>query len=180
MKLIAHRGNIDGSYPMYENSPEYIDVAISKGYDVEIDLWRKDNSNFLGHDKGIYKVSLSWLLERHDKLWIHCKNLDALWYFNQPDHNLHYNTNYFWHQYDDFTLTSRGFIWTYPSKPLTSNSIVVLPEVDNLDKMDWFSPFINSGCVGVCSDFVERIRDVLENFNYSVDFGCFPNKVPCS
>ena len=24
--------------------------------------------------------------------------------------------NYFWHQTDDFTLTSHGYIWTYPGK----------------------------------------------------------------
>ena len=28
MKLIAHRGNINGPYPLEENNPEYIDIAI--------------------------------------------------------------------------------------------------------------------------------------------------------
>jgi hypothetical protein len=39
MKLIAHRGNIDGIQREYENRPDYIDLALSKGYDVEIDLF---------------------------------------------------------------------------------------------------------------------------------------------
>ena len=39
MKLIAHRGNIDGAKPLDENNPEYIDTAISKGYDVEVDVY---------------------------------------------------------------------------------------------------------------------------------------------
>ena len=38
MKLIAHRGNIHGENPSEENKPEYIDAAIDKGYDVEIDV----------------------------------------------------------------------------------------------------------------------------------------------
>ena len=38
MKLIAHRGNIDGPNPSKENHPEYIESAIVDGYDVEIDL----------------------------------------------------------------------------------------------------------------------------------------------
>jgi hypothetical protein len=39
MKLIAHRGNINGIMDSLENEPTYIDLAIQKGYDVEVDLW---------------------------------------------------------------------------------------------------------------------------------------------
>jgi len=38
MILISHRGNINGRLESYENAPNYIDSAISKGYDVEIDI----------------------------------------------------------------------------------------------------------------------------------------------
>ena len=38
MKLIAHRGNIFGSDTSKENSPDYIDEALSKEFDVEIDI----------------------------------------------------------------------------------------------------------------------------------------------
>ena len=37
MKLISHRGNIDGPQPDRENSPNYINEAIEAGYNVEID-----------------------------------------------------------------------------------------------------------------------------------------------
>ena len=37
MKLIAHRGNIDGPSDE-QNSPDYIDNALSLGYDAEIDV----------------------------------------------------------------------------------------------------------------------------------------------
>ena len=39
MRLISHRGNVDGKYPQYENLPEYVDKAIDLGYDCEVDLW---------------------------------------------------------------------------------------------------------------------------------------------
>ena len=44
MKLISHRGNLEGRKPELENNPEYIDEALSKGYDVEIDVWWSGNS----------------------------------------------------------------------------------------------------------------------------------------
>ena len=34
MHLIAHRGNISGPNPKRENTPEYIEEAIEKGFDV--------------------------------------------------------------------------------------------------------------------------------------------------
>ena len=39
MKLIAHRGNINGPNPETENTVNQIDKCIEEGYDVEIDLW---------------------------------------------------------------------------------------------------------------------------------------------
>ena len=51
MILISHRGNVNGSILEKENSLEYIDNAICLGYDVEIDIWYKDNTIWLGHDE---------------------------------------------------------------------------------------------------------------------------------
>lgn len=59
----------------------------------------------------INKVSLEYL--KHPCFWCHAKNLDALAIMLQ-----HPDIHCFSHQNDDFTLTSRGFIWTYPNKPL--------------------------------------------------------------
>ena len=51
----------------------------------------------------------------------------------------------FWHQEDDVTLTSKGYMWTYPGKPLTDNSICVKPKKN--DK-------IMKKTFGICSDFI--------------------------
>ena len=47
MKLISHRGNINGPNKTEENSPEHILNAINNGYDVEIDVWFIDDKWYL-------------------------------------------------------------------------------------------------------------------------------------
>ena len=60
----------------------------------------------------------------------------------------------FWHQKDDVTLTSRNFIWTYPGKPLTDNSIAVLPELNNDNSMK----MLPKKLFGICSDYIKNYR----------------------
>jgi hypothetical protein len=145
MLLISHRGNLDGPNPGMENSIFYIQEAISLGYDVEVDLWLVNNIFFLGHDLPQYEISLDWITKRKSSLWVHCKNLKAIEYLNGIDNQI----NYFWHQTDDVTLTSLGFIWAYPGKQPISGSIAVLPELNNYADIDH--------CHGVCSDYIELI-----------------------
>ena len=152
MKLIAHRGNINGPNLSEENSPTYIDYALKMDYDVEIDLRCEDHKFYLGHDQSQYQVSMSWLVERKDNLWIHCKDLDSLSILS----NTPVNFNYFWHQDDDFTLTSQNYIWTYPGKSLTPRSIVVMPEWNI--HLEQFVDILNYKCFGVCSDYVKKLK----------------------
>ena len=67
------------------------------------------------------EIDFEWLLDNSRYLWIHCKNLDALYALHAQE-----DLNYFWHQEDDFTLTSQGIIWTYPNKPITNRSVIGL------------------------------------------------------
>ena len=138
MKLISHRGNIEGKEQVNENHPYYIKRAMDHGYDVEIDVWF-DNGWYLGHDKPEYEVDLDFL--SNSRFWIHCKNLKALAYLQNT------KLNYFWHDTDSYTLTSHGWIWAYPKSPTVAGcqSIAVLPEIDNMD-INLFS--------GICSDYI--------------------------
>lgn len=140
MVLISHRGNIEGK-TLFENSPLYIDDAIKLGYDVEVDIRYINNNFYLGHDSGQYKIPLKWLLDRKDKLWVHCKNREAIEMLRGVD------LNYFWHDSDDMTLTSKGFVWSHPKIEPLKNSIAVLPDGRgyNLTK-----------CYGVCSDYIKE------------------------
>jgi hypothetical protein len=141
MRLISHRGNTNGPNPIMENNPEYIEQTLKIGYDVEIDVWYKDNDFYLGHDYPKYIIDESFL--ENEKIWSHAKDIHSLLRMNQNK-----KINCFWHQNDDFTLTSKGFIWTYPDKELTNNSICVLPDRSN------YSLETIKKCYGICSDFI--------------------------
>ena len=154
MKLIAHRGNIDGPSDE-QNSPDYIDNALSLGYDAEIDV-RYDPLTtvfWLGHDEPQYKVSWKWMANRHELLWIHCKDITTLHEFTKYRHAKY---QYFWHQGDDFTLTSGNNIWTYPGNPCTSRSIMVMPE-ETMD-VDKISDLKVSDCYGICTDYPSKFK----------------------
>jgi hypothetical protein len=144
MILISHRGNLNGTSP-FENHPEYIQKALLKGFDVEIDVWCfGDGGYWLGHDKPQYHVEEDYL--ENPKLWCHAKNIHAL---DNMIHNK--NIHCFWHQEDDVTLTSKGYLWTYPGKELTKNSISVLP-----DK----KPDVE--VAGICTDEVIKYKNIYD------------------
>lgn len=146
MKLICHRANIDCIELDYENKPEKIDHCLNLGYDVEIDVWKIKEKFYLGHDEPKFETTIQYL--NNNKFWCHAKNLEALYDMLKIK-----SINCFWHQEDDFTITSKGYIWTFPNKKLTSNSIAVLPEKSNYDLNQL------KNCYGVCSDNVLIYRN---------------------
>ena len=77
MLIISHRGNLQGPSP-FENQPSQIDICLEAGFDCEIDLRVENDELFLGHDSGQYKITQDWLFDRKEKLWIHCKNFNAI------------------------------------------------------------------------------------------------------
>jgi hypothetical protein len=120
-------------------------MAISKGYDVEIDVWYVEGQLYLGHDKPQYGIDFRWIRDRYNRLWAHCKNIDAILYFKDCE----YDINYFWHQEDTLTLTSQNYIWVYPGKQPVKNSISVMPEINNDNITE---------CIGICSDIIEKYK----------------------
>ncbi len=147
MFFISHRGNINGKDIDKENNPDYIKKALLLGYDVEIDVWIKNSMYYLGHDGPQYRIEERFL--ENKKLWCHAKNNQALARMlkNKKIHC-------FWHQQDDFTLTSKGYIWTYPGKKLVKGSICVLPEAVNYEKKEI------QECIGVCSDYIKNYKSI--------------------
>lgn len=142
MFLISHRGNLNGPNIKDENNPDYIMEALSKDFDVEIDVRNYKNKLYLGHDEPMYEVNESFLINK--KLWCHAKDVYALEKLRQID------SIYFWHQNDDYTITSNGYFWTYPGITLVENSICVMPEI---------SEYININCKGICSDFINNYKN---------------------
>jgi len=137
--LIAHRGNTNGSNSSSENEPSHVVGALQRGFDVEIDVRLIQGQWFLGHDFPQYPVKFDFL--KKNGLWCHAKNLEALKGMLEED------IHCFWHQNDDYTLTSRGYIWAYPNKQVGKKTICLMPEQTGQNP---------AGGYGVCSDFVER------------------------
>jgi hypothetical protein len=150
LRIISHRGNLSGP-GQRENHPEQIDLCIESGFDCEVDLWVQNGDLLLGHDFGEYKISFTWLKDRERSLWVHCKNSDALIYLNESkDHKL----NFFWHESDQFTLTSSKKVWVYPGRQLISGCVAVLPEI-------WLNEEKESGltrCFAICTDYPEKYK----------------------
>jgi hypothetical protein len=144
MKLISHRGNIIGTNLERENAPSYIDSAISSGYDVEVDIRYINNKFYLGHDTPDYEITETWIKKRKEKLWIHCKNLDAASIFSKME-----NINFFCHSMDSYVLTSNNYIWVHD---LTMNidSRCIIPLLSNEDILKYNGDIV----YGICTDYI--------------------------
>jgi len=147
MILISHRGNINGRIPYLENTLDYIDIAIDSNFDVEIDIWLKDDMLYLGHDKPETRVEYEWLDSRKDWLWLHCKNFDALSYLlgSAPGFKL------FYHEQEKYTIISNGNIWAHDLSNVDDKCIIPLLSKEDVEKWEVCNVY------GVCSDYIELL-----------------------
>lgn len=148
-RFISHRGNVNGVNPKGENDPVVVDnVHRLYGCDVEVDVWvvkegtEEETGVWLGHDAPEHRVPPLYLKERFSYLWCHAKNKAALeWLLEEGAHC-------FTHSVDDYTITSKGYVWVYPGKPLTRKCVAVKPEglytSEDVRKAEY-----------VCSDFMD-------------------------
>lgn len=145
MIRIAHRGNVNGPQesPHTENEPYRLVGAIARGFDVEVDVWYVDGEILLGHDEPNHLVDRQFIQDIGDNAWFHCKNVEALEMFIN---DLPY-LRYFWHETDKHTLTSDGYIWTYPGNKITNKSILVYLGKPDLTKFEVMPH-------AICSDYV--------------------------
>ena len=138
MKIISHRGNLYG--PETKDNIASKIQEIAKKMLVEVDVWCLKDQWFLGHDKPENAATFDFI--SNSNFILHAKNLEALKKLTETD--LHY----FWHQQDDFTLTSKNFIWTYPSKNVTDKSIIVCRTKAEVDY------YKSTNAWGICTDYV--------------------------
>jgi len=145
MKLIAHRGNINGRDLSTENTPDQITACIKQGYDVEVDIRYDNGKLLLGHDDSQSEVTWWWLAGYAEHLWIHCKDFTTLTEFANNTSGY----NYFWHQGDDYTLTSKRHIWSSDGKPYDKHTVIVVEGEPDVKEYD---------CYAICSDYVGRLQ----------------------
>jgi hypothetical protein len=150
MKIISHRGNLKGPEPETENSPKKIEEALKLGYDCEVDVWYQSGVFTLCHDfknNKHYNVNVQFL--KKNGLWCHAKNIEAISALQKID------VNFFWHEDDKLTLTSKGWVWCHPTCQVSSDrSIICLPELHNID-VKFFD--------GLCTDYTGRYINKVKN-----------------
>ena len=144
MKIISHRGNIDGVISSKENSPEYIDTAINLGYDVEVDIRFINGKFYLGHDTPDYEISETWMELRRDKIWFHCKNLESASRIGLLD-----GLKFFCHTSDSFVLTSTNHIWVHDLNMKLDNRCII-PLLSDKDIISYNNKIV----YGVCTDYI--------------------------
>ena len=144
MKFISHRGNIDGPNPEWENDPSRIEDVLNKGYDVEIDVWKIGSKLFLGHDGPQFPIDYRFI--KNESLLCHAKNLEALEYMLKMD-----DVHCFWHQEDHYTITSNGYIVSYPGYAVTPKTICMRPEAQSYTQL-------YGSAYAICSDYVEIFK----------------------
>lgn len=156
MRFIAHRCQTEGPDPIVENNLEHGLELLDNGYDIEVDIWWADNDRcfYLGHSKHQYELlphQITHLIGKYnDHIWFHCKDRQSLSML------LSWGVHCFWHQTDDYTLTSKGYIWTYPDKRMPQNNgILALPE-----KCRNANVFTN--IAGICSDYIRKYKEQYE------------------
>lgn len=152
MILISHRGNLTGPCPAKENNPEQIEFVIQRGYNCEVDVWIKETQLFLGHDEPAFATDEAFLQKHKAKLWCHAKNLEALEWLSKND----YQT--FFHDVDDYVLTSKNIVWAYPGKRISNNTVCVLPE----QRLDAYPREEYRSAYGICTDYVETFATLLQ------------------
>lgn len=146
MILIAHRGNINGPNPNRENTISYIEEAISKGYNVEIDVRINNKKLYTGHDEPIDLINNNWLKKLKNKLWIHCKDHESLKHFSSLN-----QYNYFWHENDAYTISSKGFILSHVNNNVKKLSGLFI-------KISFENKKINGNFIGILSDYLLKYK----------------------
>jgi hypothetical protein len=149
MKIISHRGNINGIVTNKENRPSYIDCAVQLGLEVEVDLRYQDGNFWLGHDTADYIITADWIAKRANSLWFHCKNINAVHKLK----DLSSQIKYFCHSSDPYVPTSTGHLWVHDlSATLNNNCIIPLLGDTDIDL------YHGAPVYAICTDYVSYCK----------------------
>lgn len=166
--IIAHRANLEGPDPKTENTLESIQKCIEAKVDIELDIWYQDGKFFLGHDEPKLEFDPFTYNFGDSYIWFHCKSIKTMneltidSFFEGQNYRNQYN--FFFHDKDDMTLTSKGDFWTYPGKELTVRSIAVMPEyISFFYESEVLKRLSENKLKGICSDYPLEWVEKLEN-----------------
>jgi len=133
-----------GLNPNRENTPSYIDTAISAGYEVEVDINYLNGKFYLGHDTPDYEITITWMDKRKSNIWFHCKNLESASHLGLLE-----GFKFFCHTSDDFVLTSTNHVWVHDlSTNIGDRSIIPLLSDEEVINYNGNIPY------AICTDYI--------------------------
>jgi hypothetical protein len=145
--LISHRGNTNGINIEKENSPDYIESALKKGYFVMADVFLIGDKHIsFGCEAPQYATSVDFL--KTNNIIAKANSTECL------DFLISNEIHCFYHDYDKCTITSGGLIWTRPGGNITQRCIFNMPEW----VMNDITELKDIKCAGICSDKIEIIK----------------------
>lgn len=147
MIYIAHRGNLYGREPDYENRISYIKRGLFAGFFVEADLRFVDGKWWTGHDEPIEEVPAEMLVNP-SLLW-HAKTIETAAAII-ADEFLRGFMHWFWHENDHFTMTSKGWLLSHAEHSPVPGCIQVCLTEDEPA----------TGVNGICSDIAGTLRNM--------------------
>lgn len=150
-KIISHRGKIENS-KYSENTLDALKECLDMGISVEIDVMKKDEKFYMGHDNPDIEIDVSEI--DFDGVYIHMKSPNII--------DLK-NADLFFIENDPYALTRKNKIWTnYNNKEYSQDSIMCSAELvgKKFDLKEIYS-WANKA-FGVCTDFPLTVQNNLK------------------
>ena len=145
--LISHRGNIEGINLEREDSPEYVQEALKKGYHCMVDVWLVGGQHVaLGTEAAYFPTTIEFLKDQ--RIICNARSPEALEFL------LRNEVHCFTLSETSFTLTNGGLIWVKPGGTITPRGVITMPE--------WTLPDVSVvaslPCAGICSNQIGQIK----------------------
>ena len=160
--FIAHRCNLNGE-TVEENTLVKMLECINLGFSVEIDVRYIDGKYYLGHDLPQEEISLDLMLSLSSYLFIHCKNIEALYMLNA-----HSQLNVFGHSQDEFVITSGGNVFCSVGV-VQEGAMCVMPELS----LNPIAIEDMKNCSHILTDQVYRYKNEIDNHNGRPEFSLY-------
>jgi hypothetical protein len=158
MLIISYQGIYDGQNFEDANTPSQITNAFNNGYSVMADVWRFDDTLYLGRENDWIEVTDKSL--QGVRFWLNCQNQDAYDYLFAQSRRLYPNVFIFSNVATEAspTVSTGGQTIVPGTVPIDNNSVVYLPEITDRAMLST----VKLRCYGVTSvycTFIRRMRN---------------------
>lgn len=168
MRIISHRGNLNGPNKSTENTFDSVLNALNESFDVEIDVWYLAGKFWLGHDnpERSFPIEMLDMWSKKGEIYVHCKNIWAAQFFLE-DYGYKFRPVFpFMHDKDPAVFLHNETIWIHPNAvhsvddELSKKCIAVLPDIKSA-KYDFNLDLNFEKWYGICTDYPIDVRNSL-------------------